>query len=58
MFQAVFASCWKNAKICNAIWIDAIDYMEIVGIIIGQVLVGILGDWYAGFVSHLLRRRG
>ena len=48
MFQAVFASCWKTAKICNTIWIEAIDYMEIVGIIIGQILVGILGDWYVG----------
>lgn len=45
MFQAVFASCWKTAKKCNATWIAAIDYMEIVGIIIGQILVGILGDW-------------
>ena len=54
----MFASCWKNAKTCNAIWIDAVDYMEIVGIIIGQVLVGILGDWYAGSVSYLVRRRG
>ena len=46
LFQAVFASCWKTTKICNYIWIDAVDYMEIVGIIIGQILVGILGDWY------------
>ena len=56
MFQAVFASCWSKAKVCNAIWIDAVDYMEIVGIIIGQVLVGILGDWYPGSVSYLGRR--
>ena len=48
LFQSVFKDCWKSAKTCNAIWIDAVDYMEIVGIIIGQVLVGILGDWYVG----------
>lgn len=46
LFQAVFPNCWKTAKTCNATWIAAVDYMEIVGIIIGQVLVGVLGDWY------------
>lgn len=47
LFQAAFKSCWgTGGKACNATWINAVDYMEIVGIIIGQVLVGILGDWY------------
>lgn len=46
LFQAAFKSCWKSAKTCNATWIAAVDYMEIVGIIIGQLLVGVLGDWY------------
>lgn len=27
--------------------------MEIVGIIIGQILVGILGDWYVGLQDVL-----
>lgn len=26
-------------------WKDAVSYLEVVGIIIGQILVGILGDW-------------
>ncbi len=26
-------------------WVNAVTYLEIVGIIIGQVLVGIEGDW-------------
>ena len=51
LFQSSFASCWqvpgkKNPHpICNATWIDAVDYLEIVGIIVGQILVGIIGDW-------------
>lgn len=45
LFQSVFKNCWSAAKTCNAVWIDAVDYMEIVGIIIGQILVGVLGDW-------------
>ena len=48
LFNAAFASCWKNFKICNQQWINAVDYLEICGIIVGQILVGILGDWYVG----------
>ena len=47
LFNATFASCWKNFKICNATWVAAVQYLEICGIIVGQILVGILGDWYA-----------
>lgn len=47
LFQAAFASCWKTEKICNATWIAAVEYLEICGIIVGQLLVGVLGDWYA-----------
>ena len=46
LFQAAFKSCWGNgSKICNITWIYAVDYLEICGIIVGQILVGILGDW-------------
>ncbi|KAI4248267.1 MAG: hypothetical protein LQ352_005967 [Teloschistes flavicans] len=47
LFQAkgTFPDCWKNETICNHIWLAAVDYMEISGIIVGQILVGILGDW-------------
>lgn len=45
LFQKTFAECWKNAKTCNQQWINAIDYLEIIGIIVGQIMVGVLGDW-------------
>jgi hypothetical protein len=45
LFQAAWPTCWKTFKVCNANWIAAVTYLEIVGIIVGQVLVGILGDW-------------
>lgn len=32
-------------QICDKQWLNAIDYLEIVGIIVGQILVGIEGDW-------------
>ncbi|KAL8967269.1 MAG: hypothetical protein Q9183_002999, partial [Haloplaca sp. 2 TL-2023] len=47
LFQArgSFPDCWKSPyKICNETWVAAIDYMEISGIIVGQILVGFLGD--------------
>ncbi|KAL3435937.1 major facilitator superfamily domain-containing protein [Aspergillus tetrazonus] len=49
LFQAAFASCWdhdyEGEHICNAQWLNAIEYLEICGIIVGQILVGIVGDW-------------
>ncbi len=46
---AIFASawplCWKTHKVCSKNWTAAVGYLEIVGIIIGQIMVGIIGDW-------------
>ena len=40
-----FYQCWKEKSICDKDWQSAIDYLEIVGIITGQILVGVEGDW-------------
>ncbi|KKA28706.1 hypothetical protein TD95_003793 [Thielaviopsis punctulata] len=47
LFKAVWPHCWgsKAPGVCNHNWIAAVTYLEIVGIMIGQVLVGIIGDW-------------
>ncbi|TID17058.1 phosphate transporter A-1 [Venturia nashicola] len=45
LLQATFPSCWKDYKTCDKVWVDALDYLEICGIIVGQILVGIIGDW-------------
>ncbi|KAF2788856.1 phosphate transporter HvPT2 [Melanomma pulvis-pyrius CBS 109.77] len=45
LLQDSFPRCWKTFEICDERWTQAIDYLEIVGIIVGQVLVGIIGDW-------------
>ncbi|CAF9921385.1 MAG: hypothetical protein HETSPECPRED_004516 [Heterodermia speciosa] len=46
LFEKAFKSCWgSGSTICNATWVYAVDYLEICGIIVGQILVGILGDW-------------
>ncbi|OBT63652.1 hypothetical protein VE03_07276 [Pseudogymnoascus sp. 23342-1-I1] len=46
LFQAAWGSCWSKYQVCSENWIAAVTYMEIVGIIVGQILVGILGDWF------------
>lgn len=49
LFQKAFPTCWgarpKLGLSCNPTWLAAIEYMEIVGIIFGQITVGIIGDW-------------
>ncbi|KAI9819608.1 MAG: hypothetical protein M1827_007058 [Pycnora praestabilis] len=45
LLQAGFKSCWSTYKTCNEEWTRAVIYLEIVGIICGQILVGYLGDW-------------
>ena len=42
--KGAFPSCWgKKATDCDPQWIAAVDYLEIIGIIVGQILVGVLG---------------
>jgi len=45
LLQAAFPGCWSKYTVCNETWTQAIDYLEICGIIVGQILVGIIGDW-------------
>ncbi|KAF2763935.1 MFS general substrate transporter [Teratosphaeria nubilosa] len=46
LLQAAFPNCWNSPYTeCNKTWTQAIDYLEIIGIIVGQILVGIIGDW-------------
>ncbi|KAK0650527.1 putative inorganic phosphate transporter C23D3.12 [Lasiodiplodia hormozganensis] len=45
LLEDTFGTCWKTYEICDKTWTQAIDYLEICGIIVGQILVGIIGDW-------------
>ena len=45
LFESVWPQCYKKYKVCTKVWVQAIDYLEIVGIIVGQIMIGILGDW-------------
>ena len=45
LLQSAFKTCWSTFQICSQTWIAAIDYLEVIGIIVGQIIVGIIGDW-------------
>lgn len=45
LFAAVWPLCWGSYEVCSQNWIASILYLEIIGIIIGQITVGIIGDW-------------
>ena len=45
LFKSVWPACWKTYEVCSFNSVTAIDYLEIVGIIVGQISVGVIGDW-------------
>ena len=45
LFAAVWPSCWSSYTVCSQTWIASVLYLEIIGIIIGQITVGVIGDW-------------
>lgn len=45
LFAAVWPTCWSKYTACDETWVQSVTYLEIVGIILGQVLVGFIGDY-------------
>lgn len=45
LFTAVWPTCWSTYKVCSKNWVSAVTYLEVIGIIVGQILVGVTGDW-------------
>src|ERR1700749_4773513 len=37
LLQAAFSKCWNKFTICNETWTESLDYLEVSGIIVGQV---------------------
>ena len=55
LYQAVWPQCWKTHKVCNETWVQSVTYLEIVGIMVGQIGIGAIGDGYvvvASLTSH------
>ncbi|KAI0995418.1 hypothetical protein K3495_g12761 [Podosphaera aphanis] len=44
LFETIWPECWSTYEVCSEGWIHAVTYLEVLGIIVGQILVGIIGD--------------
>ncbi|SPO07019.1 related to inorganic phosphate permease [Cephalotrichum gorgonifer] len=46
LFAATWPECWgKNPTVCSSNWIASVTYLEVIGIMVGQIGVGFIGDW-------------
>ena len=45
LYQAAWPTCWKTYTDCDQNWVAAVTYLQIIGIIVGQITVGFEGDW-------------
>ncbi|KAK1986307.1 major facilitator superfamily domain-containing protein [Colletotrichum cereale] len=46
LFAAAWPECWgKSHTVCSQNWVASVTYLEIVGIMIGQAAIGVIGDW-------------
>nr|UJH94480.1 PTH1-2 [Starmerella bombicola] len=44
LFSNVWPECWSTYEVCTKTWTQSVNYLQVVGIIVGQILVGIIGD--------------
>lgn len=57
LFKVVWPQCWKTYEVCNRTWTEATDYLQVIGIILGQFCVGVESDWIGrrfGMVQNAL----
>jgi MFS family permease len=46
LFKQVWPECWgSDHAVCTKSWVASVTYLEIIGIMAGQLVVGVLGDW-------------
>ncbi|BGP13522.1 hypothetical protein JCM10213_005364 [Rhodosporidiobolus nylandii] len=45
LYSSAWPQCFKSYAVCDEQWVNAITYLEILGIIVGQCLVGVEGDF-------------
>ena len=45
LFISVWPQCWKTFEVCDFVWVSSVTYLEVVGIMLGQIVVGVIGDW-------------
>ncbi|KAK3363105.1 major facilitator superfamily domain-containing protein [Lasiosphaeria hispida] len=46
LFSSTWPQCWsKTATECSHNWVASVTYLEVIGIMVGQLAVGVIGDW-------------
>ncbi|PHH88038.1 hypothetical protein CDD83_8076 [Cordyceps sp. RAO-2017] len=46
LFKQAWPTCWgENRTVCTDHWVASVAYLEIIGIMVGQAAVGVIGDW-------------
>ncbi|ORY62315.1 major facilitator superfamily domain-containing protein [Pseudomassariella vexata] len=45
LFKKAWPECWDKKAVCSDNWVASVTYLEVIGIMVGQVFVGIIGDW-------------
>ncbi|AEO65487.1 06808dfb-d9b6-4e11-9797-c52c5805c0d2 [Thermothielavioides terrestris] len=46
LFSSTWPTCWgKKPTECDPNWIASVTYLEVIGIMVGQMVVGVIGDW-------------
>ncbi|KAH6630726.1 major facilitator superfamily domain-containing protein [Chaetomium sp. MPI-SDFR-AT-0129] len=46
LFASAWPECWgKHPTECSSNWIASVTYLEVIGIMVGQMAVGVIGDW-------------
>lgn len=41
LFAMVWPECWEENSTCSKNWVSSVTYLEIIGIMVGQVFVGV-----------------
>lgn len=41
LFSKVWPECWKTHETCSKNWVASVTYLEIIGIMVGQAVVGV-----------------
>lgn len=60
LFAKVWPECWEENTVCSKNWVASVTYLEIIGIMVGQVGVGVslplfFSSLDAPFCSHNVR---
>lgn len=54
LFKQAYPKCWSKFTTCNVTWTQATTYLQLIGILIGQLMFGVMGDWIGRKATMLI----